>query len=328
MEKIQFCDLHLHLGAAVTPHFLWELAHEQGINLREKNYWRFIDSLKVNKTTSNQYLRKLDSKNHSPFVLSQKIQSSPQAIERCIHYVISRQYRKFHVTKIEIRFNPILRNREGEYDLDKIILAAIVGIQRAMIDYPVKAGLILETDRQFSFEKHKIIFEKAVKYRDLGVVAVDVSGPNPPQGFSIEPLIELFHFAKKNGLKTTFHTGEFSPIEEVWQVVEKISPHRLGHGVIACWDRDLIRLIKKKRIILEICPTSNIKTQVVPSWSQLSQIIKIFLKAGVRFTINSDGPEFFATSVKEEFQTLIKNRILTQSQAEVIRSFAFMASFV
>ena len=50
-------DLHLHLGSASTPHFLWELAHEQGIKLEHKDYWKFIESVRLRrKTTNNLYV--------------------------------------------------------------------------------------------------------------------------------------------------------------------------------------------------------------------------------------------------------------------------------
>lgn len=323
-------ELHLHLGAAITPHFLWELAHEQGIRLPEKNYWNFIKLLQVKKTTSEKYLRKLNGsqKYLSPFELSQNIQSSPLAVEKCVHYAISKNYRESGVSKIEIRFNPFFRNKNGEYDIDKIILSAIVGMQKAVIEYPVKAGLILETDRQFDFKKHKIIFEKAVKYKNLGIVGIDVSGPNPKEGIKIDDFVPLFKFARKSGLKTTFHTGEFTEADEVWEVIQKLNPDRIGHGIKAYKDLELVKELTKRKIILEICPTSNVKTQVVKGWEEIKKALQTFIKYNVPFTINSDGPEFLGTNIKKEFQTLLQKQILTKDQIKKIISFSHKASFI
>ncbi|MCX7881415.1 MAG: adenosine deaminase [Patescibacteria group bacterium] len=323
-----FADLHLHLGASTSSHLLWELAHEQGIKLQEKNYWDFIKKLEIKETNNNNYLRRLDKNNHSPFFITQLIQSSPYAIEKSVHQTISYFYRMADVRLIEIRFNPLLRNRNGEFDVDKIILSALIGMQKAMIDYPIKAGLILETDRQFDYKKSKIIFEKAVKYKKLGIVGIDVSGPNPSSKFEILSLVDLYNFAKKNDLKTTIHTGEFTDIDEVWQVVEKISPNRIGHGIVSYKDKKLLEAIKKKNIVLEICPTSNIKTKVVKDWDEFRKIIKFFLKNDILFTINSDGPEFFNTNVKKEFQMLLKNKILNKNQTKKIISYGFKYSFI
>jgi len=329
MEDVfqNLCDLHLHLGASVSPHFLWEIAHEQGISLPQKNYWQFLNYFKIKKTTSDKYLRSFD-KNISPFVLTQKIQSSPYAVEKSIHHIVSFAYRNLLLKKIEIRFNPFLRNKDGFFDVDKIVLAATIGLHKAMIEYPIKAGIILETDRQFNQKYHQIIVEKAIKYKNMGIVGIDVSGPNPKDGFNLDSLVEPFSFAKKNGLKITFHTGEFTGTSEMWEVIKKISPHRIGHGIAAYKDKKLMEEIKRKNIVLEICPTSNIKTQVVKNWYEMKLIIQTFIANDVPFTINSDGPEFFFTNVKKEYQILIKKKIISIEQAKQIINFSYHQSFI
>ena len=79
------------------------------------------------------------------------IQSSPLAVERSVHAAIGGAYRSQGITTLELRFNPMKRNRGGERDLDHIILAAIRGLDRASLEYPqVRAGLILMMDRTFT----------------------------------------------------------------------------------------------------------------------------------------------------------------------------------
>ncbi|GAB4219664.1 MAG: hypothetical protein Fur009_6870 [Candidatus Microgenomates bacterium] len=162
----------------------------------------------------------------------------------------------------------------------------------------------------------------------MGIVGVDVSGPNPKTGFKLDELIEPLNFAKKNGLKITFHTGEFTDENEVYQVIEKISPDRIGHGIAAYKNKNLMKEIKKRKIVLEICPTSNIKTQVVKNWQEMKKIIQTFVKNDILFTINSDGPEFFNTNVKNEYKLLIKKDIINLSQAQKIINFSHKASFI
>ena len=104
-------DLHLHLGSASTPHFLWELAHEQGIKLAEKDYWAFIKSITLKEQTSyDNYL--------AFFHVTELIQSSTYAVERSSHKAVSRAYRKGNIQTLEVRFNPMLRNKGGANDLD------------------------------------------------------------------------------------------------------------------------------------------------------------------------------------------------------------------
>ena len=112
--------------------------------------------------------------------LSELIQSSPLAVERSVHAAIGGAYRSQRITTLELRFNPMKRNRGGERDLDHIILAAIRGLDRASLEYPqVRAGLILMMDRTFTAEQNMVVVEKAIRYMSRGVVGVDIAGPRP-----------------------------------------------------------------------------------------------------------------------------------------------------
>src|SRR5262249_56688548 len=113
------------------------------------------------------------------------------------------------ITTLELRFNPMKRNRGGERDLDHIILAAIRGVDRASIEYPqVRAGLILMMDRTFDVRLNEIIVEKAVRWASRGIVGVDIAGPRPRgaryEYTQIEPMVEL---AREAGLGVTIHVG-------------------------------------------------------------------------------------------------------------------------
>ena len=91
------------------------------------------------------------------------IQSSPLAVERSVHAAIGGAYRSQGITTLELRFNPMKRNRGGERDLDHIILAATRGLDLARLEYPhVRAGLILMMDRTFDARRNEIIVEKAI----------------------------------------------------------------------------------------------------------------------------------------------------------------------
>ncbi|OGK29278.1 hypothetical protein A3D06_02220, partial [Candidatus Roizmanbacteria bacterium RIFCSPHIGHO2_02_FULL_40_9] len=324
-------DLHIHLGATTSPYFLWELAHRQGIRLPEKNYWKFIDLVTIHKKIASKvYLKKITPSTQgtpSPFELTHKIQSSPLAVEECVHRALSDAYRNMRADLIELRFNPMFRNREGEHDLDKVIFAAVTGLKRACIEYPIKAGIILETDRQFNKEQHMIIARKAVEFKSYGIVGMDISGPSPEK-FSFDDFVEAAEYVRSHGLGLTVHTGEFTGPDEVREVVEKIKPHRIGHGISAVKDPTLLREIARKGIVLELCPTSNIKTGVVKNWDELKNIINILKKYEIGFTINSDGPEFLSTDVKKEFQLLLQKKIITQEDAEHVIHLSHTASFV
>ena len=313
-------DLHLHLGSSSTPHFLWELAHEQGIRLAEKDYFTFIDSITIKEqTTYDKYLKFFD--------LTELIQSSTYAIEKAAHQAVSRAYRKGNVQTIEIRFNPMLRNRSGEQDLDKIIFGALVGMKRACMEYPVRAGLILMMDRRFSKEQNEIIAGKAAKFASEGVVGLDIAGPIT-SSFRVDDIVRAVKTAKDAGVKITIHTGEVTPAAEMWDVVKKLEPNRIGHGIRAVDDPKLMEYLEEHNIVLEVCPLSNLQTSAVKTWGEMKTIIQTLKKHDVPFTINSDGPELLGTSVREEFELLLEKKILTPEDVAAVTKMAKQATFV
>src|SRR5205809_7416856 len=153
---------------------MWSLAHEPGIALPTRDYWEFDRMVTVSDPRGVPDLDALDRIYH----LTELIQSSPIAVERSVHAAIGGAYRSQEITTLELRFNPMKRNRGGERDLDHIILAAIRGLDRASLEYPqVRAGLILMMDRTFTSRQNEIIVEKAIGWAARGNVGVDIAGP-------------------------------------------------------------------------------------------------------------------------------------------------------
>ena len=95
---VELGDLHIHVGGAVAPHVLWSIAHEQGFKLPVQTYWEFCDlvSATPNKVSSQEdYLAILHQ-------WTEKIQSSPAAIERSVHEIVGKEFRSSRVTLLEI----------------------------------------------------------------------------------------------------------------------------------------------------------------------------------------------------------------------------------
>src|SRR5881409_3137353 len=257
-------ELHTHLGGSVASDILWSLAHEQGIALPVKDYWEFDRLVTVSDPRGVPNLDALDQIYH----WTELIQSSPLAVERSVHAAIGGAYRSQGITTLELRFNPMKRNRGGERDLDHIILAAVRGLDRASLEYPqVRAGLILMMDRTFTAEQNAILVEKAIAWAARGVVGVDIAGPRPGGARydyrAVQPMVEE---ARAAGLGVTIHVGEEGGDmgrEEIGEVVEALRPERIGHGILAAGDPELMSALCDAEIVLEICPTSNLLTKAL-----------------------------------------------------------------
>src|SRR3954454_2001647 len=325
--SLELADLHIHVGAAVAPHILWSIAHDQGFKLPVQTYWEFRDLVTAKPETVSSLADYLAILHH----WTEKIQSSPAAIERSIYEVIGKEFRSSGVSLIELRFNPMKRNLEGERDLDHIIHAALRGMDRACLEYGVRAGLIFCLAREFPIALNEILVKKAVKYRSRGVIGIDLAGPETHAlelSAEIDGYRELFARARAAGLGTTVHTGEtaHTSVAGVLAVLEKLSPTRIGHGVAAAASEEAVRKLAEAGTVLEICPSSNLRTHAVENLAALGDALRTFEDGGVRFTINTDGPYLLNTHLRFEYQMLLDKGILTDSQGERINTLTRSAT--
>jgi len=308
---------------------MWSIAQQQGLRLPVKNYWEFQELITVNP----RRVRNLDDYLHILHEWTEKIQSSPAAIERSVYEIISKEYRSSGVERIELRFNPMKRNRGGERDLDHIIHAAIRGMDQACLEYGVEAGLIFCLAREFPPEQNEIILEKAIKYRNRGIIGIDLAGTEKHAielESSVEKYAAIFQRARDAGLGTTIHTGETVSTagEGVIAVIENLKPDRIGHGIRAAYNEKAVKILADSGTVLEICPTSNLHTRAVRHLEEFRYILGAFVEAGVRFTINTDGTYLCSTNLRREFSLMQESEILTVEEAEQARTLAFEVSFI
>lgn len=320
--RTELAELHVHLGGSVDPAVMWEIAHAQGIRLPTKDYWRFVDLVTVtprSRKTFKYYL--------SLFHLTELIQSSPIAIERSVYQTIAGAYRKNNITLLELRFNPMKRNRGGEQDLDHIMMAAVRGIDRASLEYPVKTGIIVCLDREFGQKLNEILLEKAVAFSERGVVGIDMAGQGK-QGFRYADYRSIFRRARREGLGLTVHAGEDEGPDSVRQVLEHLEPDRIGHGVRATEDPETMEQLKKRGTVLEVCPTSNLHTGVVRNTRELKRIFEALREYAIPYTLNTDGPEMLRTNLRGEIDFLLGNGLVREEEVLASNRVAFASSFV
>jgi adenosine deaminase len=328
MYEEGLAELHTHLGGSVASEILWSLAHEQGIALPVKDYWEFDALVTVSGPRGVKGLDELDQIYH----WTELIQSSPLAVERSVHAAIGGAYRSQGITTLELRFNPMKRNRGGERDLDHIILAAVRGLDVARLEYPqVRAGLILMMDRTFDRRLNEIIVEKAIRWASRGIVGVDIAGPRPGgERFDYTQIGPMVEAARHAGLGVTIHVGEEGGElgrQELGEVLERLRPERIGHGILAAGEVELERSLRDLGTVLEICPTSNLLTRALPDEDAVRATIRRFLESGVAFTIATDGPEMMRTHLRDEFELLLRIGALDEDELREANARGHSAAF-
>lgn len=317
-------ELHAHIGASIPAHILWSLAHQQGFRLPTKNYWEFAQAI----TARHGALGGVHDLTSQMYDTNHLVQSSPEALPIIMQHAVSGAYRHSNITYQEWRIDPLQRNRSGERDADHIILSLLYGKERAEIEYPmVRTGIIFEMYRKFSPEVNEVIIQKALKYKDRGIVGVDMCGPQMAS-FSMKEHVALFAKARAAGLGITVHTGEEGDISEMEFVVDEIRPDRIGHGIQAYKHPKLMKKLADQDIVLELCPTSNLNCSVIADMNEMKTAIRALVDHGVRITLNTDGPQMHNTSLLKEFALMREHKILTEEEIEKVRKEAFTASFL
>lgn len=318
-------ELHAHLGTSIKPSVYWQIAHAQGFKLPKRDYQEFIDYVMLSpqkRMDLNDYFKEI----YHP--LLDKLSSGTYAVEKATYEIMTGAYRN-NIKLIELRSNPMKHNLGGDIDLDHVIMAQLRGMERALLEHDdLSAGLIFCMAREFDFGMNHIIVEKAIKYKRRGVVGIDIAGPGNP-AFRIDEYKALIQKAKSEGLKVTIHTGEAGDADDMSEVVEKLQPNRIGHGIRAAKDKDLMQELVKQNIVLEICPLSNIVTNAVKDMAEMKTILRTFVDNGVKFTINTDWPEVIeGAHLWRQYQLLLNEKILSEEELKKCNEVAFQSTFI
>lgn len=141
-----------------------------------------------------------------------------------------------------------------------------------------------------------------------------------------EDYVRAFEIAREAGLGITVHAGELAGWESVAAAVEHIRPARLGHGVRAIENPDLVRRIAASGIVLECCPVSNVALGVFDGFP--CHPLPALRAAGCRVTLNSDDPPYFATSLKREYEEAARHFGLDEKALTQVTRTAIEAAFV
>ncbi|GGE09575.1 adenosine deaminase [Aureimonas endophytica] len=181
-----------------------------------------------------------------------------------------------------------------------------------------------------------------VGVRHFGVAAVEAAArfaaePGLPRvsGFGLAgdetvgrpaDFARAFAIAGEAGLGLTAHAGEFAGPDAVRETLDALKPSRLGHGVRAVEDRELLRRIAAEGVVLEVCPGSNLALGVYPS--PAAHPLRRLVEAGCRVTVNSDDPPFFATSLAAEYAFARDRQGLAESVLAGFTRTAIEAAFV
>lgn len=208
-------------------------------------------------------------------------------------------------------------------DFDAIFEGLERGRERGERDFGISLLWIFDAVRQFGADQARKVFEYAVRYHDRNVVGIGIGGDEqkgPPEMFR-----DVYAFAADHGLHLTAHAGESTNPESIWGALN-LHAERIGHGLKAYQDPELIEELATRQVPIEICITSNLRTGCCHSLAE--HPVRNYFDQGLMITLNSDDPAMFGTSLTNEYQLAQTAFTFTDEHLRELARNSFEASFL
>ena len=301
-------ELHLHLEGAIQAATLLELKHRHGqsgsLAEVEKLYrYSDFDSFLIAFKAVTEHLR------------------SPEDYE-LITYGLMRQLKEENILHAEIYVSVgvcLWRNQ----DFPAIFEGLERGRQRGERDFGISLLWIFDAVRHFGAEAAQKVFELAVRYSGRNVIAVGIGGDE--QKAKPELFRDSYAYAADNGLHLTAHAGETAGPESIWGAIN-LRAERIGHGLTAAQDPDLLEELAQRQVPIEICITSNLRTGCCKTVSE--HPVKQYFDHGLMITLNTDDPVMFSTTLSHEYQLAQQAFGFTDEHLRELARNSFEASFL
>ncbi|MBI3976528.1 MAG: adenosine deaminase [Armatimonadetes bacterium] len=188
----------------------------------------------------------------------------------------------------------------------------------------IRSGFLVTLVRERGPEEAEAIVGEAAACRDLRVVGIDLAGDEanyPPAMF-----MRAVERARQAGLGITVHAGEFTGPTSIWIAIHQLGAQRIGHGIRAVEDPELLTYLRDHRVTLEICPSSNIRLGLAPSVAE--HPLRALLAAGVPVTVNSDDPVLLDTDITRELASVQGTLGLSAEEITTLIRAAARAAFL
>jgi adenosine deaminase len=306
-ERVPKVELHLHIEGAIPLTALWELVKKYGGDrevatpaaLEERFRYSDFDHFLETWMWKNRFLRELDD-----FAF--------------IAEAVARHLRAQNIRYVEAFYSPP--------DFDALEVGGITAAMRAGIARvpDIEIALVADVVRNYGPERAARTLDALAEVRDQGVIGIGIGGseaPCPP-----EPFAAVYERARALGFHTTAHAGEGAGPASIWGALRALRVERIGHGTRAAEDPALVAHLAEKRIPLEMCPISNVRTAVVPDLG--AHPIRRYVEQGLLVTVNTDDPAMFQTSLAHEYRELQRVYGFTHAEIRALIDDAVEASWL
>ena len=283
-QKIPKIENHLHLEGAIPLDILWQLINKYGGDKSVSNFNQLKDRFIYKDFTQfiqtwiwkNQFIREYDD---FTLITDSVIKD---LIEQNIKYA-------------EIFISPSLF--KNILEIQRIVETIWNSIKK---NPKIQINLIVDLVRNFSAKNELKTLYEINEVKNYGIMGIGIGGSEkeyPPELFK-----NVYNKARQFGFKTTAHAGEAAGSESIWNAIRVLKVDRIGHGTRAVEDKELLKYIAENKIPIEVCPISNLRTNVIKTMNE--HPVKTFIDMGIPVSINTDDPKMFNNTLSEEYKSL------------------------
>jgi adenosine deaminase len=294
-DRVPKVELHLHLEGAIPHAALWALIQKYGgepsvpdlLALRDKFLYRDFPHFIQTWVWKNQFLRE-----YADFTF--------------IAEAVARDLARQNIRYVEAFYTPSDFFSRG-LETQKITEAIRLGLSRVT---NIQISLVADFCRNSGLPSAETTLAAINEVKELGVIGVTIGGSE--QTFPPEPYAKIYDKARRLGFHTSAHAGEAAGAESIWGAIRSLKVERIGHGTRSIEDEQLMDYLAVKKIPIEVCPLSNVRTGVVQSIE--SHPVRKFFERGLVVTLNTDDPQMFANSLAEEYSLLVDRLGFSQKE--------------
>ena len=220
---------------------------------------------------------------------------------RLVVWDLFEQLQRDNMLYAEMRFAPLVHTEKG-LSAEEVVSIVDQAVRAATQETGIEGRLLLCTLRHFSETQSLETVKLVDQFKGTSVVGLDIASDEV--NFGIDAHVAAFQYAKAHGIPCTAHAGEACGPESVWETLEHLKPHRIGHGVRSIEDPALMEHLRQHDMHLEVCPTSNVHAFHERFKTFGEHPIDALYRAGISLSVNSDSRTLIPATLAGEYEKL------------------------
>lgn len=300
LYAIPKAELHVHLEGTVTPAEVQKLAKKHKMQLPAQVMCDSGDSFRWQDFSEFHLIYD---------TIASVLQTAEDFYEITYQYLAS--LAQDNTVYSELIISPYCAFENG-IPYKEMLSGIVAAVKKAHLDFAIETRLLAAIYRHNGLDFAEKMMKDVLQHPHEYMVGANIAGDT--KQYSLSTYKDLCAKLRAEGLQLSVHAAEDTPAEEGIEALDVLGAKRIGHGVRMVENEEILQRIIDQKVMLEICPSSNIAIDFYPSHD--AHPLHEFKKRGVNLCLNSDDPAFFAASLADEYN--LAHRVYGFSTADLL----------